>query len=220
MLQNVGRYQYLPTICNRATLMKGTTTERLMRFVRDKGIVRASDLTALRIPRSYLTRLVDSGQLQRISRGLYAATESNPTANRTLAEACKRVPAGVICLLSALRFHDLTTQLPSQVWMAIDFKARHPREHILPIRITRFSGRALTEGIETHTVEGVPVRVYCPAKTIADCFKYRNKIGLDVAIEALRDGVQKRKCTVDDLWHYARVCRVTNVLRPYLEATV
>jgi predicted transcriptional regulator of viral defense system len=200
--------------------MKPTITERLMRFVRDKGIVRASDLSALGIPRSYLTRLVDSGQLQRISRGLYAATESNPTANRTLAEACKRVPAGVICLLSALRFHDLTTQLPSQVWMAIDVKARHPREHILPIRITRFSGRALTEGIEIHQIEGVPVRVYSPAKTIADCFKYRNKIGLDVAIEALRDGLQKRKCTVDDLWHYARVCRVTNVLRPYLEATV
>lgn len=201
-------------------LMKSTNTERLMRFVREKGIVRASDLTALEIPRSYLTRLVDSGQLQRISRGLYVARESNPTANRTLAEVCRRVPAGVICLLSALRFHDLTTQLPSQVWMAIDFKARHPREHILPIRITRFSGQALSQGIETHMIEGVLVRVYCPAKTIADCFKYRNKIGLDVAIEALRDGLQKRKCTVDDLWHYARVCRITNVLRPYLEATV
>ena len=201
-------------------LMKSTTTERLMRFVRAKGIVRASDLTALGIPRSYLTRLVEDGRLQRISRGLYAATDSNPTANRTLAEVCKRVPGGVICLLSALRFNDLTTQLPSQVWMAIDIKARHPREHILPIRITRFSGRALTEGIETHRIEGVPVRVYCPAKTIADCFKYRNKIGLDVAIEALRDGLQKRKCTVDELWHYAHVCRVTNVLRPYLEAIV
>jgi predicted transcriptional regulator of viral defense system len=200
--------------------MKSTITERLMKFVRAKGIVRASDLKALGIPRSYLTRLVDYGQLQRISRGLYAATDSNPTVNRTLAEACKRVPGGIICLLSALRFHDLTTQLPSQVWMAIDFKARHPREHVLPIRITRFSGRALTEGIETHRIEGVPVRVYSPAKTIADCFKYRNKIGLDVAIEALRDGLRKRKCTVDDLWHYARVCRVSNVLRPYLEATV
>jgi predicted transcriptional regulator of viral defense system len=163
---------------------------------------------------------VKSGQLQRISRGLYAAADSNPTANRTLAEACKRIPTGVICLVSALRFHDLTTQLPSQVWMTIDRKAWLPRERVLPLRIIRASGQALKAGIETHTIEGVPVRVYCAAKTIADCFKYRNKIGLDVAMEALRDARRKTKCTMDELWHYARICRVTNVLRPYLEAMV
>ena len=191
-----------------------------MRFVRKTGIVRASDLSSLGIPRIYLTRLVKNGQLQRISRGLYAAADSNPTANRTLAEACKRIPTGVICLLSALRFHDLTTQLPSQVWMTIDRKAWLPRERVLPLRIIRASGQALKAGIETHTIEGVPVRVYCAAKTIADCFKYRNKIGLDVAMEALRDARRKTKCTMDELWHYARICRVTNVLRPYLEAMV
>ncbi|MCK4472384.1 MAG: type IV toxin-antitoxin system AbiEi family antitoxin domain-containing protein [Anaerolineae bacterium] len=200
--------------------MTTTATNKVMKLVRKKGILRAQELARLGIPRIYLTRLVHKGQLERISRGLYVAADSNPSANRTLAEACKRVPGGIICLLSALRFHDLTTQLPSQVWMAIDVKARHPREHVLPLRITRFSGQALSEGIETHNIEGVLVRVYCAGKTIADCFKYRNKIGLDVAIEALRDALRKRKCTVDELWHYARICRVTNVLRPYLEATV
>lgn len=200
--------------------MKTTATEEVLKLVRKKGIVRASELTRLGIPRTCLTRLVNNGQLHRVSRGIYAAADSNPTANRTLAEASKRVPGGVVCLLSALRFHDLTTQLPPEIWMAIDRKAWHPKEHILPLRIMRFSGQALSEGIEMHNVEGVSVRVYCPAKTVADCFKYRNKIGLDVAVEALRDAHRKRKCTMDELWHFARICRVTNLLRPYLEAIV
>jgi predicted transcriptional regulator of viral defense system len=200
--------------------MKNTATEELLKFARERGVVRARELTRLGIPRIYLTRLVKNGQLHRVSRGIYAAADSDPTTNRTLAEACKRIPKGVVCLLSALRFHDLTTQLPSEIWMAIDRKAWHPKEHALPIRIIRFSGKALSEGVETHNVEGVPVRVYCVAKTIADCFKYRNKIGLDVAIEALRDAWRKRKCTMDELWHFSRICRVTNVLRPYLESII
>lgn len=200
--------------------MKTTATEEVLKFVRKKGIVRASELTRHGISRTYLTRLVNNGQLHRASRGIYVAADSNPTTNRTLAEASKRVPGGVVCLLSALRFHDLTTQLPSEIWMAIDRKAWHPKEHTLPLRIIRFSGQALSEGIEMHNVEGVPVRVYCPAKTVADCFKYRNKIGLDVAVEALRDAYRKRKYTMDELWHFARICRVTNLLRPYLEAIV
>jgi predicted transcriptional regulator of viral defense system len=126
----------------------------------------------------------------------------------------------VICLLSALQFHDLTTQAPFEVWMAIDVRARRPRGTTPPLRIVRFSGRALTEGVEVHEIEGVRVRVYGPAKTVADCFKYRNKIGLDVALEALRDYRRQHPAGMDELWHFAHTCRVSNVMRPYLEAQV
>ena len=136
------------------------------------------------------------------------------------AEVCKRVPNGVVCLMSALQFHGLTTQSPHEIWLAIDHKARHPKEPMLPMRIVRFSGQALTNGIEKHTVEGVKVKVFSPAKTVADCFKYRNKIGLDVAIESLRDCMRSRRCTMDELWEYAKICRVANVMKPYLESLV
>lgn len=200
--------------------MKTKHKEKLLKFIRKKGIVRAKDLTLLAVPRVYLSKLVQTGDIERISRGLYTATDGNPTANRTLAQVSKRVPKGTVCLLSALRFHGLTTQLPSQVWIAIDEKARTPREQLLPLRIVRFSGQALTEGVRTHTIENVRVRVYSAAKTVADCFKYRNKIGLDVALEALRDSQRMNKCTMDELWRFARICRVANVMQPYLEAIV
>jgi predicted transcriptional regulator of viral defense system len=153
-----------------------------------------------------------------VGRGLYSLAAAEPSENRTLAEVAKRVPGGVVCLLSALQFHGLTTQLPPQVWLALEVKARHPHEPELPIRIVRFSGQAFTTGIDTHDVEGVTVKVYNPAKTVADCFKYRNKIGLDVALEALRDCRRQGLCTFDDLWEYAKVCRQAKVMRPYLEA--
>jgi predicted transcriptional regulator of viral defense system len=198
--------------------MKASHIAKLLEFVRKKGIVRAGDLAALAVPRVYLRRLVEKGAIDRVGRGLYAAADANPTANRTLAHVAKRLPGGTICLLSALRFHGLTTQLPSQIWIAIDVKARAPREVLLPLRVVRFSGLALTEGVEEHTVELVPVRVYSVAKTVADCFKYRNKIGLDVALEALRESQRTRKCTMDELWRFAKICRVANVMRPYLES--
>ena len=200
--------------------MKARISDKLIKFIKKEGIVKTKDLRAIGISRSYLTTLVKNGQLQRVSRGLYTIVNSNSTSHRTLVEACKRVPNGVICLISALQFHDITTQLPSQVWIAIDRKAWFPKEYSIPLRIISFSGKALSEGIETHKVEGVSLKVYCVAKTIADCFKYRNKIGLDVAIEALRDAHRKRKCTMDEIWHFARICRVTNVIRPYLESIV
>lgn len=137
-----------------------------------------------------------------------------------LAAASARVPHGVVCLLSALRFHELTTQNPAEIWLAIDRKARAPKAPELPLRIVRFSGAALTEGVETHRIDGVSVRVTSPAKTVADCFKYRRKIGADVALEALRECWRTRRCSVDALWRYAKVCRVTTVMRPYLEAVV
>jgi predicted transcriptional regulator of viral defense system len=137
-----------------------------------------------------------------------------------LAAVSARVPHGVVCLLSALRFHDLTTQNPAEVWLAIDRKARAPAQRELPLRIVRFSGKARIKGIEEHFIDGVRVRIYNPAKTVADCFKYRRKIGTDVALEALRDCCRSKRCSLDELSRYAAVCRVTNVMQPYLEAIV
>ncbi len=135
-----------------------------------------------------------------------------------LATAAGRVPHGVVCLLSALRFHDFTTQNPTGVWLAIDRKARLPREPELPLRILRFSGAARTSGIEEHVIDGVTVTIYNSARTIADCFKYRQKIGVDIAIEARRECRASARCSINELWHYATICRVTNLIRPYLQA--
>lgn len=137
--------------------------------------------------------------------------------HHSLADAVRLVPNGVVCLLSALQFHELTTQAPREVWLALPNKAWAPKVTGLKVRVVRFSGAALAEMIEVHEVEKVAVRVYSPAKTIADAFKYRNKIGLDVAIEALRDCLRQRRATMDELWRAAKVCRMENVMRPYLE---
>jgi predicted transcriptional regulator of viral defense system len=166
----------------------------------------------------WLTRLGRLGLVERVGRGLYVAADAQWTEHHSLAEVAARVPHGVVCLLSALNVHGLTTQAPSEVWVAVDRKARAPREPGLPIRLVRFSGAALTSGIEERSVEGVTVRVYSPAKTVVDCFRYRNKIGLDVAIEALRDCYRQRLATVDELWEYASKLRVAAVIRPYLES--
>jgi predicted transcriptional regulator of viral defense system len=174
---------------------------------------------AVGISRTYLNKLHSQGVLDRPSRGLYILKDDDPSEHRSLVEACRRVPRGVVCLLSALQFHGLTTQAPFEVWLAIGESARLPRVDSPSLRIVRFSGAALTSGVQEHVVEGVTVRVSTPAKTVADCFKYRNKIGIDVALEALRDGLRQRKVTSDDLWQAAKVCRMANVMRPYLEAT-
>jgi predicted transcriptional regulator of viral defense system len=200
--------------------MKPEIREKIIQIVNRLGIVRPRDMDKYGIHRKYIHMLYNQGILNRIGRGLYTLPETEPSENRSIAEACKRVPSGVVCLLSALRFHDLTTQSPYEVWMAIDNKARSPKELGIPIRIARFSGKVLTSGIEQYNIEGVTVRVYSPAKTVADCFKFRNKIGLDVALEALRDCHRARKCTMDDLWKYAKICRVANIMKPYLESLV
>lgn len=181
-------------------------------------MLRPRDLDPQGIPREHLRRLRDRDLLEQVGRGLYMLPDADLGAHFGLVTACKRVPHGVVCLLSALRFHELTTQAPFEVWMAVDRRARLPKAPELPLRIVRFSGKALGEGIEMHAVEGAEVRVYGPAKTVADCFKYRNKIGVDVAVEALRDYLRLRKGPVDDLWQYAAACRVQTVMRPYLEA--
>lgn len=200
--------------------MAETHAERLIERVRQAGLLRPSDVSDEGIPRATFRRLEQRRILRRTGRGLYMlADAAGVTEHHTLAEASARVPHGVICLLSALRYHDLTTQSPFEVWLAVETGRWRPVVDYPPLRIVRFSGAAFIEGVEEHLVEGVTVRVYSIAKTVADCFKYRNKIGLDIALEALRDVRDRRLATNDALWHYARVCRVANVMLPYLEAT-
>lgn len=200
--------------------MVQTAETKVLELAMVRGLLRPRDLARADLPADYLWRLYRKEKLERIGRGLYALPGADLTEHHTLAEAALRVPHGVVCLLSALRFHDLTTQAPYEVWMAIDAKARRPKEEIIPLRVVRFSGEALTAGVEQHEIEGVGIKVYNPAKTVADCFKYRNKIGLDVALEALRDYWKSKRASADDLWNYAKVCRMTNVMRPYMEGLV
>jgi predicted transcriptional regulator of viral defense system len=192
--------------------------DRVLELARQAGVLRPRDLDAEGIPREYLRRLLAEGLLDHPGRGIYVAAGLKPTPNHSLAEACKRVPHGVVCLLSALQLHELTTQAPFEVWLAISEKARLPKVDYPPLRVVRFSGPALEDGIKEQRIEGVLVKVYTPAKTVADCFKYRNKIGLDVALEALRDCWKQRRATMDELWQAAKTCRVGNVMRPYLES--
>ena len=180
--------------------------------------MRSRDLVALGVSREYLRRLAAAGVVERAGRGLYQLPDAEVSAQHTLVEAARRVPHAVVCLLSSLRFHGVTTQAPFEVWMALPSKARRPQGEGPPLRIVRFSGPAFAEGVESHRVEGVEVRVYSLAKTVADCFKYRNKIGLDVALEALRQVLRERRVSRDALWRYARICRVARVMRPYLES--
>lgn len=187
-------------------------------LVRTHGVLRPRDLADHGLPRTALARLLAKGAVERIGRGLYALRQDEPTEHRTLAETAKAYPKGVVCLLSALQFHQLTTQMPRRVWIAIGVKDWAPRSPRTPVRIVRLSGRALTEGVRTHEVERVKVRIFEPAKTVADCFKFRNTVGLDVALEALRDCLERRCATVDELLRFGRICRVEKVMRPYIEA--
>lgn len=198
--------------------MESSNTAKILELARRFGVLRPRDLDRYDIPRRYMSRLYQKDLLERVGRGLYTIPGAESTEHHSIVLVSKHIPRAIVCLLSALQFHNLTSQSPYQVWIAINRAARHPRAPELPIRIVRFSGVALTEGIEDHVLEGVKVRVYGIAKTVADCFKFRNKIGLDVALEALRECLRERRCTSDELWHYAKICRVANVMRPYLEA--
>lgn len=184
-----------------------------------QGVVRPRDLERHGVSRVHLSRLAARGLVRRLGRGLYAAPDVELTEHHSLAEAAKRVPKGVVCLLSALRFHGLTTQNPFEVWMAIDHKAWRPATADPPLRLVHMSGPSAAAGVETHTIEGVPVRIFSAAKTVADCFRYRNKIGLDVALEALRDYRRRQRGGIEALWRFAAICRVSRVMFPYIEAT-
>ena len=195
-----------------------TKTEKLINLIRRRQIVRARDLDAAGIPRNYLTRLVRRGQLQKLGRGVYAAVSLPASEHISLFEVSRRVPKAVICLLSALRFHEIGTQVPHEVWIAIHVKAWTPRIDSPAVRIFRFSGDALNFGIEKKRINGLEIRVFSPAKTVADCFKFRHKIGMDVALEALRDCYRQKKASMNELWEAAKICRVANVMKPYLES--
>jgi predicted transcriptional regulator of viral defense system len=192
--------------------------QKIMHYIREHGMVRPRDIEAIGLPREYLIRLHRQGKLNRSGRGIYTVPDANVTERHSYAEVAKRVPEAVICLLSALAFHEITTQSPPSVWIALRKGARKPMLPSPSLRIVRLSGPSLTEGIENHQVEGVPVRVYSPAKTVADCFKFRNKIGLDAAIEALKDCLRQKKASINEVYRYAKICRVSNVIRPYMEA--
>ncbi len=200
--------------------MSENSPENQVLELAQQGLLRVCDLTSRGLHPEYLRRLYQKGLVRREGRGLYIAADAEISMHYGLAQVAKRVSHGVICLLSALSFHEIGTQLPHQVWMAIDRRAAKPKMQLPPLRVMRFSGAALTEGIETYQIEGVPVQIFNLAKTVADCFKYRNKIGLDVALEALKECIRDRRTTMDDLWHFAKVCRMTNVMRPYMEAIV
>lgn len=195
-----------------------TLKDRAIAVASKRGIARARDFDAAGIPRAYLRRLQDDGLLVRMGRGLYQLADAQRSEAHSLAEAICAVPHGVVCLLSALQFHGLTTQLPHEVWMLIGHKKWAPKNPSVSLRIIRATGKALAAGVEQHKIEGVEVPVTNPAKTVTDCFKYRSQVGLDVAIEALRDCLHERRATTDQLWHFAAIDRVQNVMRPYIEA--
>jgi predicted transcriptional regulator of viral defense system len=199
-------------------VMGKNQSEKILKLIKQKGMLRPRDLDDCSIPRTSLQRLYQGGVITKISRGLYTLPGIHVTEHHTLAEAAKRVPNGVLCLLTALSFHGLTSQAPFQTWVAIDRKSRLPKVDYPSIRFVRFSAQALTEGIEEHMIDSVRVKIYAPAKTVADCFKYRNKIGIDVALEALKDCWSQRKCTMDDLRKYGKICRVEKVMKPYIQA--
>ncbi len=200
------------------TRSDSTHEQAVLALAKKRPLLRARDLAQQALPTVVLSRLVSAGKLERMARGVYSLPGRKLSEHRSMAEVALRVPRGVVCLLSALRVHGIGTQAPFGVWLAIPHHTAVPRLDQPALRIIQMSGPALTEGIERMTVDGVKVPVFNAAKTVADCFKYRNKIGLDVALEALRDGWTQRKFTMDGLWHYATIDRVANVMRPYLES--
>ena len=191
--------------------------DRLRQLFQDKGVVRLSEISKAGIHSQYVHRLCESGEIVKSSRGIYSSANFDFTEHHSIAEACQRATSGVICLMSALFFHGLTTQIPGKICVAIGIKNHKPQISYPPVSIFRFSRTCLKEGVEEHIVEGVQIRVTNPARTVVDCFKYRHKIGLDVAIEALHDVFREGRATYDEILHFAKLCRMKNIITPYLE---
>lgn len=200
--------------------MANNASQQILEFASRHALLRASHVRDMGVSPQLLIKLHQAGKLQRVARGVYRLPNRAATALQPIAEVCQRVPKAVVCLLSALQFHEIGTQLPQETWIALPEGTRAPRMDPPRLRVTRLRGAAYTDGIETHFDQGMPIRVYCVAKTIADCFKFRNKVGLDVALEALKEAWHQRKVTMDDLTLFARINRVERVMQPYLEATV
>jgi predicted transcriptional regulator of viral defense system len=195
-------------------------TEQILQLATQRRMLRAADVREHGWSPQLLLSLHQAGKLQRVSRGLYSLPNTEISEHQVLMEVCQRVPKAVVCLLSALHFHEVGTQIPHEVWIALPEGRQAPTLDYPPLRIARLRGTAYTEGIQTVIAHGAPIRVYGVAKTVTDCFKFRNKIGLDVAIEALKDAWRGRKVTIAELTHFARINRVENIMRPYLEVVV
>src|ERR1700693_2519679 len=220
MLHTLGTYLHLPRIWYTVpeAILQNQKAENLRKLVSKRQIVRAKDARELGIPRTYLPRLARRGDLEKVGPGLFSSRGFSRTEHSSLIAAAFQTPQGTVCLLSALRFHNFTTQSPHEVWMAIGHKAWAPKISSPPVRLVRMSGPALHFGMKEYSISGAILRVFSPAKTVADCFKFRSKIGLDVAIEALKECRRTKKATMDELWAAAKVCRVANVMRPYMES--
>jgi predicted transcriptional regulator of viral defense system len=201
--------------------MRGTRFDRAVEIFRQSGgILRTAQAVRAGVHPSTLYAMRDSGVLEQVSRGVYRLADSPPLGNPDLVTVATRIPAGVICLISALSFHELTTQIPHEVHVALAAGAEEPRVDFPPIRTYRFDGQSYSEGVEVHDLDGVGVRIYCAEKTLVDCFKFRNKIGLDVAVEALRFYRERKTLRSDELVRYASICRMRKVMQPYLEAVL
>ncbi len=198
--------------------MRSNHANKLLRLAEAQPAVSARELAAAGVPPRVLSRAAARGQLRRVGRGLYTGIAASPSTHQSVIEVTKQAPKAVVCLLSALEIHEIGVQAPFEVWIALPAGTHAPKGSGTAIRVTRLSGAAFSEGIETVVLDGAPVRVYSLAKTITDCFKLRSKVGLDVALEALRESWKARKVSMDELWRYAKVNRMTNVMRPYLEA--
>lgn len=198
--------------------MTSTQRTRALDLLKTKGMLRLRDFMAEHIEPETLARLLRDKKVVRPARGLYQLPEVQIDAAHTLTEATALVPKGIVCLISALQFHTLTLQMPSKVWMAIERSAWKPTISYPPIRFVRFSGWAMTDGVERYSIQSRKIPITNPARTIVDCFRYRNKIGIDIAMEGLREGIRHRKCTPDQLWQYAKRARIWTVMRPYVEA--
>ena len=200
--------------------MTATATQRhiAQEFLATRGIVRLAELRKEGVTAATISRMERAGEVLRLARGLYQLPDAPLDAHHSLAQAAKRVPKGVVCLVSALAFHGLTDQMPKRVWIAIGQKDWPPSSEGLRMQIVRFSNKHLTTSVETQTIEGVPVKVFGVAKTVADCFRYRNKIGLSIAIEGLQEALRQRKATPADIAELAAIGGVSTIVRPYLEA--
>ncbi len=201
-------------------LQPSNQSNRILDLAQRQRLLSAADVRAQGWSPQLLIKLEQSGKLQRIARGLYSLPDSPPTEHQSLIEVCRRVPKAVVCLLSALQFHGIGTQAPFEVWIALPEGTQSPALIYPPLRIARLRGDAYSEGIETIVEQGSTIHIYSVAKTITDCFKFRHKVGLDVALEALKDAWQQRKFNMDEVTHFARINRVAKVMQPYLEAVL
>jgi predicted transcriptional regulator of viral defense system len=200
------------------TIKPSSQEAKVLEMASDLGILRPRDLCSQGLSVAYIQRLLAKGLLVKLGRGQYTLPEREPSEYETLAVTANRYPGTVVCLLSALRFHDLTTQSPGSLWLAIEGTKLAPANAPAAIEIVRLTGPTFHQGIEIHELGQVPVRIYEPAKTVVDCFKLRNRVGMDVAIDALKDCLRQRQATPEQIWKFAEMCRVKTVIRPYLEA--